>query len=183
GRDGTGRARRRSSPGRTSTAARRADAACDRRGEGLPVRSCQARVDLPRALVRRARPPAALRRLCVSTTAQRAAMKKILTVALVALVLASTAAALDTHRFRYERTLTLPGPGPVRLEPDGPLYSPSRAGFADLRILDAAGRQVPWRTLPVEEGAAPVAARVLNAGRQDGRAVALLDFGSTRRVR
>ncbi len=110
-------------------------------------------------------------------------MKKILTVALAALVLASTAAALDTHRYRYERTLTPSGPEPVRFEPDGPLYSHSRAGFADLRILDAAGRQVPWRTLPVEVRPAPVAARVLNAGRQDGQAVALLDFGPVRRVR
>ncbi len=110
-------------------------------------------------------------------------MKKALTASVAALVLATTAAAFDTHRFRYERTLAPAGPYPVRFEPDGPLYSHSRAGFADLRILDAAGRQVPWRTLPVEEGPAPAAARVLNAGRQDGRAVALLDFGPARRVR
>src|SRR5438128_12237435 len=98
-------------------------------------------------------------------------MKKVFAAGLAALALASTAAALDTHRYRYERTLTSAGPNPVRFEPDGPLYSHSRAGFADLRILDTAGKQVPWRTLPVEEAPAPVAARVLNIGRQDGRAV------------
>jgi hypothetical protein len=110
-------------------------------------------------------------------------MKKALTAAAAAVVLVASAAALDTHRYRYERMLTPAAPSPVRVEPDGPLYSHSRPGFADLRILDAAGRQVPWRTLPVEAGPAPVAARVLNAGHQDGRAVALLDFGPARRVR
>ena len=30
-------------------------------------------------------------------------------------------------------------------EPDGPMYEHAAVGFADLRVLDARGRQVPWR--------------------------------------
>ena len=100
-----------------------------------------------------------------------------------ALLLAPAAAALDTHRFRYERTLTPTGTGPIRFEPDGRLYAHSQAEFGDLRILDAAGKQVPWRELPVENVPAPTRVRVLNAGRQDGKAVALLDLGPERRTR
>jgi len=110
-------------------------------------------------------------------------MKAVLAAAFAALALAAAASALDVHRFRYQRSLAPAGPHPVRFEPDGPLYSHSRVGFADLRIIDAGGGQVPWRMLPVEAEPAPVAARVLDAGRQDGRTVALLDFGRVRRVR
>jgi hypothetical protein len=110
-------------------------------------------------------------------------MKALLAAAAAALALAAAAAALDTQPFRYERTLTPGGPAPVRFEPDGPLYGHSRTDLADLRILDADGRQVPWRMLPGVEEPAPVAVRVLNAGRRDGKAVALLDLGPARRVR
>jgi hypothetical protein len=103
--------------------------------------------------------------------------------AAAALALAAAAAALETKRFRYERTLTAAGAAAVRVEPDGPLYAHTRTDLADLRILDADGRQVPWRMLPGAEEPAPVAVRVLNAGRRDGKAVALLDLGPTRRVR
>src|SRR2546428_2121497 len=101
-------------------------------------------------------------------------MKAVLAAAFAALALASTAAAVDTHRFRYERSLSPAGPYPVRFEPDGPLYSHSRAGFADLRIIDAAGRQVPWRMLPVEAGPGPGPAPVLDRRRPGGGGGALL---------
>jgi hypothetical protein len=100
-----------------------------------------------------------------------------------ALVLAAAAVAADTHRFRYERTLTAPGAGPVRFEPDGRLYAHSEAGFRDLRIFDDAGKEVPWRALPVQRASAPAPVRVLNAGRQGPSAVALLDLGPRRRTR
>ena len=44
---------------------------------------------------------------------------------------------------------------PIRFEPDGPMYAHTRIGFADLRVLDAAETQVPWRRLPAERGSAP----------------------------
>jgi hypothetical protein len=100
-----------------------------------------------------------------------------------ALLLATAAAALDAHRFRHERTLTPSGNGPIRFEPDGRLYAHSQAGFGDLRILDAAGKQVPWRELPVTDVPAPTPVRVLNAGRRDGSAVALLDLSAKRQTR
>jgi hypothetical protein len=103
--------------------------------------------------------------------------------ATAALLFAASAAALDTKRFRYERTVTPAGAAPVRVEPDGPLYAHTRTDLADLRILDADGPQVPWRMLPGAQEPAPVAVRVLNAGRRGGKAVALLDLGPTRRVR
>jgi hypothetical protein len=99
-----------------------------------------------------------------------------------ALLLATAAAALDTHRFRYERPLTPASAGPIRFEPDGRLYAHSQSDFGDLRILDAAGKQVPWRKLPIENAAAPMRVPVLNAGRQNGKAVALLDLGPARRT-
>ena len=97
----------------------------------------------------------------------------------LALALAAPAAAqrLDERGFRYVRTLETAGPGPARLEPDGPLFAHTKRDFADLRIVDARGRQVPWRILPPPAEAAPRPVRVLNRGRRDGKAVALLDLG------
>src|SRR3989442_14503036 len=109
-------------------------------------------------------------------------MKAVLAAAFAALALASTAAAVDTHRFRYERSLSPAGPYPVRFEPDGPLYSHSRAGFADLRIIDAAGRQVPWRMLPVEAGPGPGPARVVEARRRGRAGVSQLVLRALLRV-
>jgi hypothetical protein len=102
--------------------------------------------------------------------------------AALVLVLAPAAAALDTHRFGYERPLRTSGPGPITVEPDGPLYAHSRSDLGDLRILDADGTQVPWRALPIEHGPAPRQVRVLNAGEQDSKAVALLDLGPARQT-
>jgi hypothetical protein len=102
--------------------------------------------------------------------------------ATVAVALAP-AASFDDHSFRYERTLRAATSGPIRFEPDGPLFEHSRFDLADLRVVDARGRQVPWRRLPRELAPAPVEARVLDAGRRGRAAVALLDFGPARRVR
>jgi hypothetical protein len=100
-----------------------------------------------------------------------------------ALVLAAPAAAgLDEREFRYERLLHAPAGGPVAFEPDGPVYGHSSVGFADLRIVDARGAQVPWRSLPEQAPAPPEQVRVLNSGRRGGRAVALLDLGPGHRV-
>ncbi len=96
----------------------------------------------------------------------------------------AAAAGLDHSDFRYQRPLVAGAGGePVLIEPDGPLFEHSLPGFADLRITDARGQQVPWRHTGFERVAAPEAVAVLNSGRQGHFAVALLDLGARRRIR
>ena len=105
-------------------------------------------------------------------------MRRLLAVcALTALAAAPAALALDETGFRYTRPLAASGEAPVVFEPDGPLFAHARAGFADLRILDARGRQVPWRLRPEPELVVPTQVPLLNRGRQAGKAVALIDRG------
>ena len=104
----------------------------------------------------------------------------VLAAALVLVPLAA-AAAVDRTGFRYTRELRA-RPGPALLEPDGPLYAHSRVGFADLRILDAAGRQVPWRRLPPLGTPRQTQVELLNRGREGGASVALIDLGPERHV-
>jgi hypothetical protein len=101
--------------------------------------------------------------------------------ALLAVSLAA-AATVDTSQFRYLRELRAAGTGPVLFQADGPLFAHTRAGFADLRVVDARGVQVPWRR-PPEPAQTEIAVRVLNSGRLGGRATALLDLGPARAVR
>ena len=67
-----------------------------------------------------------------------------LVVALLVLVAAAPASALDASSFRWERALA-DASGLTAFEPDGPMYEHAAIGFADLRVLDARERQVPWR--------------------------------------
>jgi Protein of unknown function (DUF3999) len=101
-----------------------------------------------------------------------------------ALVLAAPAAAagVDRREFRYERVLRAAPGGPIAFQPDGPLYGHAEIGFPDLRIVDARGQQVPWRSLPEQAPAPPEQVRVLDSGRRGGQAVALLDLGPGHRV-
>ncbi len=70
--------------------------------------------------------------------------------ALAAVVLAlGLAGDVDTSDFRYARTLTAPAGAAVSFEPDGAMYAHARADFPDLRVVDADGTQVPWRTEPL----------------------------------
>ena len=109
-------------------------------------------------------------------------MKWAVVVAVLTLVAAAPANALDASSFRWERTLETDG-GLAAFEPDGPMYEHAAAGFRDLRVLDARGRQVGWRTRSVRGDEQLRSARILNAGTQSGAAVALLDFGPERVVR
>lgn len=109
-------------------------------------------------------------------------MRILAAAALLALALAAPAGALDASSFRWERTLD-GGRGLLAFEPDGAMYEHAARGFRDVRILDGQGRQVPWRPRSVRGDERLQAARVLNAGRQGGAAVALLDFGPARTVR
>jgi Protein of unknown function (DUF3999) len=107
-----------------------------------------------------------------------------LAVALLAgLTFAGSAWALDTTGFRYERPLNAAEDGPISFTPDGRMYGHAQIGFSDLRIIDGAGEQVPWRRLPRPRAPRPVDVRVLNAGRQGNAAVALLDLGPRRTLR
>jgi hypothetical protein len=101
-----------------------------------------------------------------------------------ALVLAAPAAAggVDQREFRYERVLRAAPGGPIAFQPDGLLYGHADVGFPDLRIVDAKGAQVPWRSLPEQAPAPPEQVRVLDSGRRGGQAVALLDLGPGHRV-
>jgi len=86
--------------------------------------------------------------------------------------------------FRYVRPLVAGSSGgPVLVEPDGALFQHSLPSFADLRITDARGHEVPWRPIRSERITSPEAVPVLNSGRQGHFAVALLDLGTQRRIR
>jgi hypothetical protein len=103
-------------------------------------------------------------------------------VAVLALAGAAPAGALDASSFRWERSLDTKR-GLSAFEPDGPMYEHAAVGFDDLRVLDARGRQVPWRPRSVRGDRRLQAATLLNAGTQGRAAVALLDFGPERVVR
>lgn len=106
-------------------------------------------------------------------------MKRWAAVALAAAFAAPAAFAqsLDESDFRYVRPLQAP-PGLAAFEPDGVLFAHAERELADLRILDSAGEQVPWRTRPFEGSTRPpLPVLLLNSGTQRGAAVALLDLG------
>jgi hypothetical protein len=99
---------------------------------------------------------------------------------LVAALLAPLAAAqsVDQTAFRYVRDLDAPE-GLVTFEPDGPLVAHAKADLADLRILDSAEQQVPWRMAPApDDSTSPLPVLFLNRGTRGERAVALLDLGA-----
>ena len=95
---------------------------------------------------------------------------------------AAGADGVPLEDFRYERTLPpTVADGRTAFEPDGLMLAHSRPGLADLRIVDARGRQVPWRRVAAAHVSA-ASGRLLNRGRQGGAAVALVDLGPRRRV-
>ena len=102
---------------------------------------------------------------------------------LLAMAALAAPAAVNDSDFRWERVVASPASGHVTFEPDGALYAHSRAGLADLRVLDARGRQVPWRRLPDPGPRAVKEVELLNAGRQGRAFLGLLDLGPTRTVR
>ena len=103
-----------------------------------------------------------------------------------ALVVAAALAApagVAEEDFRWERTVQFGGGGLVTFVADGPLFAHARPGLADLRAVDSAGRQVPWRRLPEPAPRASKEVELLNAGVQGRAFVGLLDLGPTRAVR
>jgi hypothetical protein len=106
----------------------------------------------------------------------------VIVLAIVAAVLAASAADVDETQFLYGRTLAAPAGGPVHFEPDGPMYGHARAGFPDLRILDADGKQVPWRLEPSPERVPRQLVGVVARGRRDGTVSVVVDRGPVRPV-
>ena len=104
-------------------------------------------------------------------------------VSFVAAVLATAAAGVDERDFRWERTLNGPDRRLLAFVPDGPLYAHAKLDLADLRILDARGRQVPWRPRPEQPAMNTIDAVVLNAGRRGRGFAALIDLGPRRVIR
>ena len=103
-------------------------------------------------------------------------MKRVALAVSLVIVSPAAAAQFDPDTFQYTRTLSAPAGGPVAFDADGPLFAHAGGDVANLRVLDANGAQVPWRRL-TPRAVAPRSARILNAGREGGAAVALLDLG------
>src|SRR6185295_5811862 len=79
-----------------------------------------------------------------------------------------------------ERGIAVPGPGRVVVTLAGPVYERARADLGDLRVVDAAGADVPYLLERVEEEprlpeqSPAIANRVFHRGQE---AQATLDFG------
>jgi hypothetical protein len=102
--------------------------------------------------------------------------------ALVATAAAGVSQSIDPQRFRYERTLTGAAGHSLLVTLDEPLLGHARTDLSDIRVLDANGAQVPWRTVPAIAASRPERIPLLDVGRESGVLVALLDLGTSRRV-
>jgi hypothetical protein len=80
--------------------------------------------------------------------------------------------ALALQPFRYARTLEAPRAAVVEVAPDGRLYAHAARNFADVRIVDADGSQVPWREAPQPAAIVQRPLPVLDRGRRGAFAVA-----------
>lgn len=115
----------------------------------------------------------------------RRAIAAAISLALLALVAATAAGAaqtIDPQRFRYERTLSGAAGHPLLVTLDELLLGHARTDLSDIRVLDAEGAQVPWRTVPEIAVPKPVSIPLLDVGRENGVLVALLDLGAGHRV-
>jgi hypothetical protein len=106
----------------------------------------------------------------------------ILASAVAAVVFAlGLASDVESSDFRYTRTLAAPAGPAVSFEPDGAMYAHTRAGFPDLRVVDADGTQVPWRTQPLPEAFSQEVALVAH-GRVDDVVSVVVDRGPAPKV-
>lgn len=110
-------------------------------------------------------------------------MRRRLAAAALLIAPVAGAATIEEADFRYERVLRAPAGGYEAFTPDGPMFAHSRPGLADLRVLDAEGRQTPWRFLPEAAARNLLEIELLNSGRRRGAVVALADLGPRRVVR
>ena len=94
-----------------------------------------------------------------------------------ALVSVAVAQDVDTSEFRYTRTLAAPAGAPVVFEPDGAMYGHAGVDFPDLRIVDAAGTQVPWRSAPLPEAVPLQPVELVARGRLGDTVSVVVDRG------
>jgi hypothetical protein len=99
--------------------------------------------------------------------------------AILAAVAAASAADVDESAFRYTRTLDTPGGAAVTFEPDARMYGHARIGFPDLRIVDGADVQVPWRPLPKPAALPSQPVPLVARGKRDGTVSVVVDRGAT----
>ena len=99
-----------------------------------------------------------------------------------AFVAVGLAAQVETSEFRYSRTLAAPPGVPVTFEPDGAMYGHASEGFDDLRVVDAADTQVPWRTEPLPAAVPPRAVALVARGELAGVVSVVLDRGANPEV-
>lgn len=102
--------------------------------------------------------------------------------AVAATLAAALASEVDESEFRYTRALAAPAGVPVRFEPDGRMYGHARVDFPDLRVLDASGEQVPWRTLPLPAEVPSQPVKLVARGRRAGVVSVVADRGAVRPV-
>jgi len=111
-----------------------------------------------------------------------AAVMSLVLVALVAATAAGASQTVDPQRFRYERALSGATGRPLLVTLDEPLLGHARTDLSDIRVLDARGAQVPWRTVPEVAAPRPLSIPLIDVGRENGVLVALLDLGTSRRI-
>jgi hypothetical protein len=115
----------------------------------------------------------------------KSAIAAVISLALIALLAAAAAGAsrsIDPQRFRYERTLSGATGHPLLVTLDESLLGHARADLSDIRVLDAKGAQVPWRTVPEVAAPRPQSIPLIDVGRENGVLIALLDLGTSRRI-
>jgi hypothetical protein len=103
--------------------------------------------------------------------------------ALALLAAATLAGGVKSSELRYTRSVEGAGGAHVAIEPDGAMFAHAQPDFGDVRVVDARGRQVPWRARPPARLEFEEPVLVLNSGRQGGAAVALFDLGPARVLR
>lgn len=103
---------------------------------------------------------------------------RLLATGLAALALLQ--ADVDESQFRYVRPLEAQAGAPVRFEPDGRMYGHSALDFADLRIVDASGEQVPWRPEPKPPAVPSREVALVARGQRDGVVSVVVDRGAVR---
>jgi Protein of unknown function (DUF3999) len=102
--------------------------------------------------------------------------------AIIAVAAAMGAVDVDESAFRYTRTLEAPVGAAVRFEPDARMYGHTRTGFPDLRIVDGADVQVPWRTMPKPTAVPFQPVPLVARGRREGTVSVVADRGAVRPV-
>jgi len=100
-------------------------------------------------------------------------------VVVAAFIAVGLATDVETSEFRYTRSLAAAPGAPVAFEPDGAMYGHASAGFGDLRVVDAAGEQVPWRTEPRPVAVPAREVALVARGELDGVVSVVLDRGVT----